>query len=80
MSAFLQDFSLMALENELGSSYHVQSYDLLSVTLAWDGLQIPLVRGSPYVTGIFHHKTPLFRTINAILSVNNQAKHEAKGM
>lgn len=55
----------------------VVEHDPLSVTIEWRGaggvgLRTPLVRGMPFVTGLYEQATPLLSTMHAILSLSGQ--------
>jgi endo-1,3(4)-beta-glucanase len=72
ITAFLDNLVFGAAEN-LGVR-NVISHDDLSVTMQWKSgdrtFTSPLVRGMPYVTGIYDAFTPEIRTQHAILEVN----------
>ena len=45
-------------------------FDELSVTVKWDGgLEVPVVRGMPYVTAYFTNLTPILKFGHAVLDV-----------
>jgi len=68
--AFVPHMSISATEG-LGTRA-LKSWDPLSVTMAYEGAEFPLVRGSPYITALFSGVTPVITSITAIISVNGQ--------
>ena len=57
--AFVDNLIMSASEDVGGHS--VNSYDELSVTVGWNGLEAPIVRGMPYATMKYREKTPRLR-------------------
>jgi endo-1,3(4)-beta-glucanase len=66
----------LILSAEQGATMHIESYDLLSVTLKWNEhggsgtLSSPIVRGSPFITMIYNQMTPVIKSSHALLTVN----------
>ena len=57
--AFVDNLIMSAAE-EIGG-HSIKSYDELSVTVGWNGLEAPVVRGMPYATMKYDGKTPSLR-------------------
>ena len=57
--AFVDNLIMSAAEDVGGHT--VNSYDELSVTVGWNGLEAPIVRGMPYATMKYKEKTPRLR-------------------
>ncbi|MBK7861462.1 MAG: hypothetical protein IPJ65_23175 [Archangiaceae bacterium] len=75
LSVFNADLSLETVE-PLGPFVRAAD-DLFSLTLSWAtagrALTTPLVRGMPYVTGVYRAATVKLRTVHALLKVNGAA-------
>ena len=54
------DNLIMSAAEDVGA-HSVNSYDELSVTIVWNGLEAPVVRGMPYATMKYNEKTPSLR-------------------
>lgn len=74
-SSFVSNWTIGA--DESMGAHKVIDYDPLSVTVQWvqsgsqnGTLQTPVVRGMPYMTGIYNGLTPVISTIHSLLSVN----------
>ena len=57
--AFVDNLIMSATENV--GTHSVNSYDELSVTVGWNGMEAPIVRGMPYATMKYRGKTPSLR-------------------
>ena len=57
--AFVDNLILSASEDV--GTHSVTSYDELSVTVGWNGLEAPIVRGMPYATMKYNERTPSLR-------------------
>ena len=57
--AFVDNLIMSATENV--GAHSVNSYDELSVTVGWNGMEAPIVRGMPYATVKYNGKTPSIR-------------------
>lgn len=68
---FLPNIIIAATEG-MGSR-ELSAWDPLSVTMAYDKVEFPFVRGSPYITAKFSGKTPVLASTHDIVSVNGQA-------
>ena len=74
--AFVDDWKFGAREG-LGQRC-VLRHDKLSVTMGWDGVEFPVVRGMAYVTAKYSYKTPVLSSIHAILKVNGDFNPNGK--
>jgi len=71
VTAFNKDISIEIVEPL--PTHYLSSYDLLSFSLVWQQILTSyIVRGSPYISVIVGNKTPVFKTIHAITSVNGK--------
>ena len=68
--AFVPNMIITAKEG-MGSRF-LSAWDPLSVTMAYDKVEFPFVRGSPYITAKFSGKTPVLASAHAVMSVNGQ--------
>ena len=58
-SAFTDNLIMSTMEGP--GSHALVSYDELSVTVGWDKMAAPIVRGMPYVTTFYSQATPSLR-------------------
>jgi len=68
--AFVDNLIMSAAEDV--GAHSVKSYDELSVTVGWNGLEAPIVRGMPYATVKYSGKTPSLRFGGAVMSPSGQ--------
>merc|ERR1719150_3663493 len=68
--AMVDNLIMSAMEN-VGTNT-VNSYDELSVTVGWNGMEAPIVRGMPYATVKYNGNTPSLRFGGALLSPSGQ--------
>merc|ERR1712012_544061 len=68
--AFVDNLIMSATENV--GAHSINSYDELSVTVGWNGMEAPIVRGMPYATMKYSGKTPSLRFGGAVLSPSGQ--------
>jgi len=68
--AFVPNMIITAME---GMGYRsLKAWDPLSVTMEYEGVELPLVRGSPYITAKFTGRTPILASAQAVIAVNGQ--------
>jgi endo-1,3(4)-beta-glucanase len=81
LSQYNLDFGL---SSEYAMKRYVSHMDLLSVSLTWDNedgkpdLEIPFVKGSPFISAKLYDGKPVFDTWNIILSINGVTRTGAK--
>jgi endo-1,3(4)-beta-glucanase len=82
LSVFNHDLSFETVEALKDRT--VADYDLLSVTMRWQGvpsgsMTAPVVRGMPYATMVYEGLTPRIESAHAITSVNKGAPSPVSG-
>jgi len=82
LSVFNHDLSFETVEALKDRA--VADYDLLSVTMRWQGaaagsMTAPIVRGMPYATMVYEGLTPRIESAHAITSVNSGAPSPVVG-